>query len=680
MKLAYIDICGFRGYRAAVRIDFASVLTVIDGRNGVGKSTVFDAVEFALTGSIAKYGDAKADGETVADYFWFTGQGSAVADGYVDKYVEVCFRDEAGREFVLRRSQFKGVDPDALAYILGELCDQAMMPKSPLPQLCAASIIRDEQIATLSVDLKETERYALIRDAIGATDAEDWVDRGAKVLGIAKAQVQKAESVVNSAANRVSAASQRIDELRASLVDESALTAAAERMRLLTGSTAAPDQLVETARAFIAATGARLNALQQIESEWASQRDHGAVVERLTDELQEATHLFAEKVSALEALAGNAEDASGEVVRLATMASDLAALLAIGRRIGRIDERCPLCRSEQDEAQFQVGLTLAEQIASQLDTRAMMLEKAKEERRAADTEAAAASDVVASLKQALAAVESRVKDFRDLLVRAQLSDRVELADVQRERESAAGRMATATEDLRVLETLKLNTSLERALKEEVEAKKAYVLAEQRLGAARLGETRAQALHDAARRAIGETVNRRLERVLPLMAELYRRLRPHPLWGDIDYKVRGDVRRFMKLQVGDELNPQFMFSSGQRRATGLAFLLSVNLGLAWSRWKTLLLDDPVQHIDDFRSVHLGEVLAQMCASGRQIVVAVEDQALAEMLCRRLPITSEGDGKRISLGVNAAGDLAKLRDESLVPLLQGTLVPDRTRLVG
>src|SRR3546814_2462630 len=108
-----------------------------------------------------------------------------------------------------------------------------------------------------------------------------------------------------------------------------------------------------------------------------------------------------------------------------------------------------------------------------------------------------------------------------------------------------------------------------------------------------------------------------------MSELYRRLRPHPIWRDIEYSIRGDVRRFLKLKVGDELNPQFLFSSGQRRATGLAFLLSVNLSLAWSRWRTIMLDDPVQHVDDFRTVHLAELAAQLVAEGRQIVCRSEE---------------------------------------------------------
>jgi len=83
---------------------------------------------------------------------------------------------------------------------------------------------------------------------------------------------------------------------------------------------------------------------------------------------------------------------------------------------------------------------------------------------------------------------------------------------------------------------------------------------------------------------------------------------------------------------NDLNPQFLFSNGQRRATGLALLLSIHLFLAWSRWRTILLDDPVQHVDDFRTVNLAEVLAQLVASGRQLIVAVEDAAFADLLCR------------------------------------------------
>jgi chromosome segregation protein len=108
----------------------------------------------------------------------------------------------------------------------------------------------------------------------------------------------------------------------------------------------------------------------------------------------------------------------------------------------------------------------------------------------------------------------------------------------------------------------------------------------------------------------------------------------PTWTDMSYFIRGDVRRFLSLRVGDELNPKFMFSSGQRRVAGLAFLLAVHLSRSSCRLNSLVLDDPVQHIDDYRALHLVEVLHAIRRSGRQVICTVEDEALASLLCRRL----------------------------------------------
>lgn len=225
--------------------------------------------------------------------------------------------------------------------------------------------------------------------------------------------------------------------------------------------------------------------------------------------------------------------------------------------------------------------------------------------------------------------------------------------------------------IRILGTVAQNVQLERAIGALETARQRLQRAQDRAARSRQAEATTAALHDAARRAAGETLDLRLQRVLPLMAELYGRLRPHPFWQDIEYSVRGDVRRFLSLQVGDGLNPQFLFSSGQRRATGLAFLLSIHLSLAWSRWRTILLDDPVQHVDDFRTVNLAEVLAQLVASGRQVIVAVEDAALADLLCRRMPVTAQGNAARLTLGLGADGTSALIHRRELVPLKRAVL---------
>src|SRR5690348_2481574 len=99
MKIDRIVISGFRGFSDSVTIQLAPGFTVIDGRNGVGKSTIFDAVEFSLTGQMSKYNDMKAGGESAEDYIWWKGDGPAPSE----RFVEVTFIDDAG-SVTLRRT------------------------------------------------------------------------------------------------------------------------------------------------------------------------------------------------------------------------------------------------------------------------------------------------------------------------------------------------------------------------------------------------------------------------------------------------------------------------------------------------------------------------------------------------------------------------------------------------
>ncbi|MFL6856617.1 MAG: chromosome segregation protein SMC, partial [Allosphingosinicella sp.] len=124
-------------------------------------------------------------------------------------------------------------------------------------------------------------------------------------------------------------------------------------------------------------------------------------------------------------------------------------------------------------------------------------------------------------------------------------------------------------------------------------------------------------------------------------------------------------------VGSGKNPQFLFSSGQRRAAGLAFLLAIHLSRPWCKFQTLLLDDPVQHIDDYRALNLVEVLSAIRKGKRQVVVAVEDAALADALCRRLRSTASSPGCRydLTLGSDGASRVASVVD--VAPMQSGIL---------
>ena len=71
-------------------------------------------------------------------------------------------------------------------------------------------------------------------------------------------------------------------------------------------------------------------------------------------------------------------------------------------------------------------------------------------------------------------------------------------------------------------------------------------------------------------------------------------------------------------------------------------------------------------------------AQLVSEGRQIVCAVEDAALAELLCRRLPVNGQDTAKHVTLGPDEDGDLT-VSSERLLPMLaKNSFLAGRTGL--
>jgi hypothetical protein len=84
-----------------------------------------------------------------------------------------------------------------------------------------------------------------------------------------------------------------------------------------------------------------------------------------------------------------------------------------------------------------------------------------------------------------------------------------------------------------------------------------------------------------------------------------------------------------------------------------------------------MDDPVQHVDDYRALNLVEVLSSIRKSGRQVIVAVEDAALADVLCRRLGSRTDEPGRRFELGIDADGS-AQISGQIDIPSLSSEVL--------
>ena len=658
IAISYISLCGFRGYTEPMRIDFSPDFNVISGRNGVGKSTLCDAVEYALTGTLYKYRDAKASGESVEDYIWWRGKSKPA-----DYYVEVGFADGTGAIHSIKRTK-GSKEPLILKDIVNLMCNKETSPPSPLIQLTKTSIIRDEFISSLSLDLKETERFQLLRDALGTPDSDAEIGRANELRSLCAKRAQDINDKREKARSTLKDSTNKIEQLRARISDDAAIKDATKFLREYLAINLPPDDLIPAGREAISRKKELIETLEKLRVELINQAENQIILE----DTKRKQGIFEININELDKKIVAASNSyknfieNQQLLKPEERTRMLSELLEVGQELGLVEQHCPLCNASHTNESFTAGIDIvrdrlhklnaeAENVAkqkSQLEANIRDLHESKEKAQAE----------LKSIREQVERLERSLRSLISLRTRLEYEDEVTGNEIEGRINTEKNALPKAENALRVLETLSFNSLLESSVRERKEAEAHVRDLEGLLAKARKAETRSKSLHDATRRAANEALDDRLDLIGPLLGDLYRRLRPHTSWRDIDYRIRGDVKRFLSLEVGEGLNPQFIFSSGQRRATGLAFLLSVYLATSWSKFRTVILDDPVQHIDDFRAVHLAEVLASLYMAGHQVICAVEDPALANLLCRRLPYSYGSEGLHIILGENERGALSIL----------------------
>lgn len=676
MKLAFVEAEGFRGFREKVRIDFATGFTVLTGRNGVGKSTIFDAIEFAITGTIRKYKVDKSGTDKLEDYIWWRGDGAALSN-----YVKVGFVDVLGKPLEVYRD--RSGEATSSETIETALCASSGKPANALRHICQTSIIRDELITSLSFDLTEGERFSLVYDAQGVVDRPDSARRSQDIQSAIKRTFEDSERTYNDARLRLN---QSLTDLatakdRASKAGDHGAAFSLIDGELKTGGGSVAAKLT-AARTMLTERRLRLSAISRFADEERSLlaaraalggSDSGSpkaelVVQRLQLETR-ASRVAIELASAKQQL--EIEERQSE------LATSLAEILKHGQHLGLHDGKCPLCSAARTDKEFAEGLRALEMrlhgTGSDIQVARARLEKANSDSEEVATQLRKCIQAINDLEAHESAIAERetalLMNLRDAGVIS--SARTGLGHTQ---EYVVQERSRLIDVERAILTLEASRSIDQIAELEVRAetlRKDADVAGDRLAKAKRAQVAARNLDHAVDRARLEVSDERLASLRPVLTEFYQRLRPHSDWRTIRYSIRGDVTRLLSLRVGEDINPQFVFSSGQRRAAGLAFLFAIHVSRPWCLWQSLLLDDPVQHIDDFRSLHLVEVLAALGTTGRQIICGVEDAALADLMYRRLLGSSVSDGLRYDLERVAGGSTRVSSVARVPPMLRGLM---------
>lgn len=676
MKLSFIEVSGFRGFKDKTRFDLPGGFVVLTGRNGVGKSTVLDAVDFVFTGSINKYAVKGAKGGGLDEHIWSIG-----GDVSLNQYVSIGFVDEDGEQFVITRSRARGLDSPlndlSRLFCIGEL------PAQGWPEtLMQTTLIRDETLAGLSLDLPEQARFAAVRSAIGGLTGPDHTERTGTILRAANSAKSEQEGRLASAQTELSRALTALTEAR-SVSEKQADVAEAEHII----ATFAPDLAAapgDRAAMLLRRIAERKQSIPALEE--AIGRAEQLQTERLHFESEagqaEVTAARAErdrarqsKNQAIERLVAAERLESAERENDA-FASRLVALLDHGEVIGLQDGHCPLCDALRSSQEFSAAITAARSRLKARGTRATQAIAALEQARLALQRA---ETTLATAEQHLTGLEGRRTGLlHDIASVASIFTQWTLAASPSEPEVARQLVLKRQEETARLEhalfILEASSAHDRVMDFEARVKqlRAQIDTETaKLTAVERAVEAARQIDNAAKEVANQVLTEQFDTVMPLLKELYQRLRPHTDWREIEMDFGGRVRASLNFTVGDGRNPQFLFSSGQRRAAGLAFLLAIHLSRPWCRLRSLLLDDPIQHIDDYRALNLVEVLSAVRRTGRQVIISVEDPALADVLCRRLRSTPAEVGRRFELSTAKNGSAAIERQSDIFPLHQEVL---------
>jgi DNA repair exonuclease SbcCD ATPase subunit len=235
--------------------------------------------------------------------------------------------------------------------------------------------------------------------------------------------------------------------------------------------------------------------------------------------------------------------------------------------------------------------------------------------------------------------------------RAALADRkaqLEQLDTRRHRTVEGYRRWLQDEELRIRQQrIEERLAQARAESELVMAKQlrsAVIIAQRHLSAAQ--QTRAHVDQIVSR--IQEQADVYAEQVLqPLNETIQRFGRALMTWADASifyraehYASRSELRSGV-VRTGPEgdksyleVNPNLFFSEGQLSALSVSALLAASTTFQWSRWRALLMDDPLQHNDVIHASAFIDLLRQLVLRlNYQVVLSTHDNAEAAFLTRK-----------------------------------------------
>lgn len=653
----------FRGFRDHREFDLSASAVIITGPNGTGKTSFFDALQWCFIGSLQRLEDLRSrrSVEHIVNQYRL-GRKAAVEVELLVNSLPVTVRrsgDHAGSTLELRRPGFETTfGPEAEAALRDLLLPDTDLA---LESALTTSGLMQQDVMRSVLEAKAADRYRHISTVLGLSRLEEFEEAArsiAREAGVreanARAERDRIAQLLHQTRERLAAARSRLESApQVEAIRQEIRSLLDSTPSLISGPLASVNlETQEEVRALANQFGTAIDAVERLGT---LSRRALSLRSTLTKEPTEAdlTALRAEVDEAESQLATLITQVASTETRLVaarSAANELAQLAVLA--IPLLADECPVCGQSIDPTHVEAELreragstetivVLQEDLATQQEVRDAAAEIASASR--AVLEAAELQGAQwAEFRSAATEAEALLQPLRsgDLVVRTAattLDEFTQASDTLLD--YLQTRRRRLLEFLNAFEQLADRGAVERATAETRSLESALATNDASLEEESARSVRLQSLAEHAVTARVEVTERRVKAVQPLVANIFQRLDPHPAFKTIEFELdtyyrRGTTSPLVRDVVEDvSADPLVVFSTSQANIVALSYFIAMSLSAGRRGLPFLLLDDPVQSMDDVNVLGFAD-LCRHLQSRRQLIVSTHERRFAGLLERKL----------------------------------------------
>ena len=662
IRLKSLRIEAFRGFRDPGSFDLDASAVILGGPNGTGKTSVFDALQWVLLGSLERLEilRARRTVEHIVNSYRLGDRASVTLVLKIDDdEVTLCRRgDRSGSTLEVNGVAERALFADAAETWLRH----TLMPHQPdefASTLMASGLLQQDVMRSI-LEAKPSERFAHISAVLGLRDLELFQEAVDDAVKHATEQRRQADQKLADAIRSSEATGSKLEEVVTRVTQRASVDVA--RTAIADALARLPDGLTTDAEAVfddldpMALAGISRHLSQEVADLRAGslrlRREQSELAPvpspELLDELGRSGHEAEEELARAEA----AVQRTSAVLSAAEKSAEQTTRLAASA-IPLLSETCPVCQQPIDAQAVEAHLTELVDDRSQLIRARQALDMATAEYRAAESRSQNLSRELIAGKQLWHSWQLMSERAESLSIRLarlaaspcepfsvqltsmddieqlgpEICARLDILALACERYADTVREALTTGDLAIARSeLKDRESLVKARRTRAEQAQARA-------------SQLKQLAEATTRARLDVTAQRFDAIEPLVRDIYSRLDPHPAFTmlgfthDMYYGKGTSTAIVTDEGAGVDADPLIVFSASQANIASLSYFLAMSLSAGQHALPFVLLDDPLQSMDDINVLGFAD-LCRFLRSERQLIVSTHDRRFANLLRRKL----------------------------------------------